>query len=86
LDSVHGSPVASDAIESILTAWQAYVQALVATLDVEAREALQTELLGWARAVAAAAGGILGFGSRISQAEQANKYRDAVSSLHYDRH
>ena len=56
---------------ALFTAWQAYVQALVATLDVEAREALKTELLGRARAVADAAGGILGFGSRISKAEQA---------------
>ena len=56
---------------ALFTAWQAYVRALAATLDVEAREALKTELLGRARAVADAAGGILGFGSRISRAEQA---------------
>jgi hypothetical protein len=55
---------------TLCTAWQAYVQALVATLDVKAREALKTELLGRARTVADAAGGILGFGSRISKAEQ----------------
>ena len=56
---------------ALFTAWQAYVKALVATLDVDAREALKVELLGRARAVAEAAGGVLGLGNRISRAEQA---------------
>ena len=37
---------------ALFTAWQAYVKALVATLDTDAKEALKTELLGRARAVA----------------------------------
>ena len=56
---------------ALFTAWQAYVKALVATLDADAREALKVELLGRARTVADAAGGVLGLGNRISRAEQA---------------
>ncbi|MDH3601746.1 MAG: hypothetical protein OEU26_19215 [Candidatus Tectomicrobia bacterium] len=55
---------------ALFTAWQAYVQALAATLDADDREALKSELLGRARTVADAAGGILGLGNRISRAEQ----------------
>jgi hypothetical protein len=43
---------------------------LAATLDADAREALKADLLGRARTVADAAGGILGLGNRISKAEQ----------------
>lgn len=56
---------------TLFTAWQAYVKALVATLDADAGNALKAELLGRARAVAESAGGVLGLGNRISKAEQA---------------
>jgi hypothetical protein len=56
---------------ALFTAWQAYVKALVATLDADAKAALKAELLGRAHAVADAAGGALGLGNRISRAEQA---------------
>ncbi len=56
---------------ALFNAWQVYVKALVSTLDADAREALKADLLGRARVVADAAGGVLGLGSRISRAEQA---------------
>lgn len=58
-------------VPALFTAWQAYVKALVATLDESARQALKSEVLGRSRTVAEAAGGVLGLGKRISRAEQA---------------
>jgi hypothetical protein len=55
---------------ALFTAWEAYIKALADALDADAREALKADLLGRARAVADAAGGILGLGNRISRAEQ----------------
>jgi hypothetical protein len=54
-----------------LDAWQAYIAGLCAQLSATERENLRTSLLGQARAVAEAAGGFLGFGSKVSQAEEA---------------
>jgi tellurite resistance protein len=54
----------------LLTSWKAYIAALAPTLDQEARDALRTALLGHAQAVAEAAGGFLGIGSKISDAER----------------
>ncbi len=51
-------------------AWDAYITELVATLSPDERQALKRELLGRARAVAEAAGGLLGLGS-ISKEEAA---------------
>ncbi len=56
---------------SLLEAWKGYVASLVETLDEAAKSTLKTALLGRARAVAAAAGGILGFGNKVSASEQA---------------
>ncbi|MCX8071699.1 MAG: hypothetical protein N3C12_04535 [Candidatus Binatia bacterium] len=50
--------------------WQEYVRALCASLDQPARERLRMEVMGRARAVAEAAGGILGLGRKVSQAEE----------------
>jgi hypothetical protein len=55
----------------LLAAWKAYVASLARTLDVQAKAALKQDLLGRARGIAEAAGGILGLGQRISSAEQA---------------
>lgn len=55
---------------SLLAAWTSYTAAISATLSEEARRAFRSDMLGRARAVAVAAGGILGFG-RISAAEDA---------------
>lgn len=54
----------------LLAAWTSYTTAVSATLSEEARRAFRSDILARARAVAAAAGGILGFG-RISAAEEA---------------
>ena len=55
----------------LLTAWKAYVAALLPPLDDGARQTLRAELLGRARAVAAASGGFMGVGRVVSAVEQA---------------
>lgn len=54
----------------LLAAWKGYIGAISATLGAEAKAALKLQLLGRARAVAEATGGILGIGQRISAAEE----------------
>jgi hypothetical protein len=54
----------------LLDVWKGYVATLTPTLSDPAKHALQADLLGRARAVAEAAGGLLGFGTRISAAER----------------
>lgn len=54
----------------LLEAWRAYVSALAELLDETERRALRQDVVSRARAVAEAAGGILGLG-RISDAEEA---------------
>jgi hypothetical protein len=55
---------------ALFDAWQAYIASLCAQLSATERESLRTSVLGQARAVAEAAGGFLGFGSKVSQAEE----------------
>jgi len=50
-------------------AWSNYVKALVEGMKAEDKALLKNELLGKARSVAEASGGILGMGSKISKAE-----------------
>jgi len=50
-------------------AWLNYVKALVEGMKAEDKALLKNELLGKARSVAEASGGILGMGSKISKAE-----------------
>lgn len=50
-------------------AWREYIRALAPTMTAEARAALRQETLGRARRVAEAAGGFLGLGSKVSEAE-----------------
>lgn len=56
---------------SVLTAWKTYVSTLVKQLPPAAVEASRTQMLSWVTNVAEAAGGILGFGNKISTMEQA---------------
>ncbi len=56
---------------SMLEAWSSYTAALAAQMAPEERHKLRESVLGRARAVAEAAGGFLGFGNRVSQAEEA---------------
>ena len=51
--------------------WKDYVAALTQSLDDPSKKALKEDLLGRARAVAEAAGGLLGFGNKVSTSEQA---------------
>ncbi|HUT13994.1 MAG TPA: hypothetical protein VMY37_02470 [Thermoguttaceae bacterium] len=57
--------------KKLLKVWKDYVAALGETLSESARSALKQDLLGRARAVAEAAGGMLGLGSKVSKSEQA---------------
>jgi hypothetical protein len=54
----------------LLEVWTQYVKALSENLDAAERDTLRDEVIGRAREVAEAAGGFLGMGSKISQAEQ----------------
>jgi len=56
---------------ALMTVWKGYVKALAESLDEEARNTLKEDLLGRARTVAETAGGLLGFGNKVSKAEQA---------------
>jgi uncharacterized tellurite resistance protein B-like protein len=53
----------------VLRTWGEYTVAVCAKLDAPQRQALAVDILGRARAVAAATGGILGLGNKISDAE-----------------
>ncbi len=54
----------------LMDLWKSYAQALVAGLAEDARARLRGELIGRARAVAEAAGGFLGLGKKVSNAER----------------
>jgi tellurite resistance protein len=54
----------------MLVKWRAYIQALSATLDNEARQTLKSAILDRAREIANVAGGFLGIGSRVAKAEK----------------
>jgi hypothetical protein len=56
---------------SVLAAWKEYVSALVKQMPPEAVAASKNQMLSWVTSVAEAAGGILGFGNKISTMEQA---------------
>ncbi len=58
------------------SAWSNYVKALVEGMKAEDKALLKNELLGKARSVAEASGGILGMGSKISKSEE-----DALKKL-----
>ena len=51
------------------SAWTNYVKAMVEGMKAEDKAMLKNELLGKARSVAEASGGILGMGSKISKSE-----------------
>lgn len=55
----------------LLDTWKSYVRALSATMGADTKQALRSQLLGRARAVAEATGGVLGFGNKVSASEQA---------------
>lgn len=55
----------------MMASWKHYIGALCAELSMEQRKHLEERILGRARAVAEAAGGFLGLGSKVSAAEEA---------------
>jgi hypothetical protein len=55
---------------SMLEVWSSYASALAPALSPTERNNLRDSVLGRARAVAEAAGGFLGFGNRVSKAEE----------------
>lgn len=57
--------------QDVRTAWKDYVSAICDTLGPEPQQQLKQQVLGRARKVAEAAGGVLGLGSKISKTEQA---------------
>lgn len=54
----------------LLQAWGEYIVELCAQLDARERESLRREVIGRARSVAQAAGGILGIGKKVNKREQ----------------
>lgn len=54
----------------LLATWTDYIRAITATMDDQARRDLKSDLLGRARTVAEAAGGLLGAGWKTSPAEK----------------
>lgn len=48
--------------DDLFSAWEAYIKALASQLNEEQNRLLKNQIIGFAKMVAAAAGGILGFG------------------------
>ena len=55
--------------DELIEAWEAYIQALASQLNDEQRRLLKNQIVGFAKMVAAAAGGFLGIG-RVSASEE----------------
>ena len=60
--------------DELFTAWEAYIKALAAQLNDEQNRLLKNQIVGFAKMVAASAGGILGFG-KVSASEEAVLHR-----------
>jgi hypothetical protein len=55
--------------DDLFQAWEAYIKALASQLNDEQNRLLKNQIVGFAKMVAAAAGGILGFG-KVSASEE----------------
>ncbi|MEM7228832.1 MAG: hypothetical protein AAF432_08460 [Planctomycetota bacterium] len=53
----------------LLAAWKDYIASISTSMNPDARNAFQRDLLGRARSVAEAAGGFLGLGNKVSDVE-----------------
>jgi hypothetical protein len=79
--SGHGANIPSDALlqdwlsqpppPALIDAWKTYTAGIIGTLDEPSRQTFKNELLQQARSIARASGGVLGLGSKVSQAEEA---------------
>jgi hypothetical protein len=67
---------------NLLAMWKDYVRALMETMSAEDRRFFKARVLDHARGVAAAAGGFLGIGSKVSVSEQ--KVLDELASAFPD--
>lgn len=56
--------------QELMDSWKAYIGALVAELSADQKWHLEEKIVGRARAVAEAAGGFLGLGSKVSAEEE----------------
>ena len=56
--------------EDLFAAWEAYIKALSAQLNDEQNRLLKNQIVGFAKMVASAAGGILGFGKVAASEEK----------------
>ncbi|MEJ7601919.1 MAG: hypothetical protein WKG01_28750 [Kofleriaceae bacterium] len=64
--------------DDLFTAWEAYIKALSSQLNDEQNRLLKTQIVGFAKMVAAAAGGILGFGKVSGDEEKMLQRIDAA--------
>jgi len=56
--------------EDLFTAWEAYIKSLTAQLNDEQNRLLKNQIIGFAKMVAASAGGLLGFGKVSAEEEK----------------
>lgn len=56
--------------DDLLATWKEYIQAFCETVSTEARNNLQSQVMGRAESIASATGGILGLGNKVSASEQ----------------
>ena len=56
--------------DELFVAWEAYIKSLIAQLNDEQNRLLKNQIVGFAKMVAAAAGGILGFGKVSAEEEK----------------
>lgn len=64
--------------DELFVAWEAYIKALASQLNDEQNRLLRNQIVGFAKMVAAAAGGILGFG-KVSASEEKVLHRIEAS-------
>jgi hypothetical protein len=67
--------------EDLFTAWEAYIKTLTVQLNEEQNRLLKNQIVGFAKMVAAAAGGILGFG-KVSGDEEKVLHRIEAAFPH----
>ena len=60
--------------DELFAAWSAYIKSLTAALNDEQNRLLKNQIVGFAKLVAASAGGILGFG-KVSSSEESVLHR-----------